>query len=208
MSGDPVQTRPRHFLPQFSLLTVLLLTAIAAMALVIALFWHEIGPLRTEVRQLRNEVGKLTIDDTAKPAVILVHSNTPFTWKWRIWVPAGHSYRVRWCDAAIPRIGFPTAANGTLALDGPREYVVTYRIQDDGWSTLDAAGETVRGNQQNWVAWPSRSIEGESVDERTETYDLGKPIVLIRMRVSNQNGSVPTMADPADGFMIWIEPIK
>jgi hypothetical protein len=208
MSGDPVQTPPRHFLPRFSLLTVLLSTAIAAKALVIALFWHEIGPLRTEVRQLRNEVGKLTIDDPAKPTVILVHPNAPFTWKWRIWVPAAHSYRVRWCDAEIPRTGFPTAANGMLALDGPREYVVTYRIQDDGWSTLDAAGETVRGNQQKWVAWPSRSIEGESVDERTETYDLGKPIVLIRMRVSNQNGSVLTMADPADGFMIWLEPIK
>src|SRR5882724_1348501 len=93
---------------RLSLLNLFCLTAIVALSIVIALLWREVVPLRTEIRQLRNEVGKLTIDDPTKVAVIQFHQNDDeLTWRWRVWIPAGHSYRLRWIDAAIPRTEFP-----------------------------------------------------------------------------------------------------
>jgi hypothetical protein len=133
---------------RLSLLNLFFLTAILALAIVIALFWREIGPLRVEVRQLRDETGKLTIDDPTKLAAIQYHRRDEDLWRWRVWIPAGHSYRLKWIEAAIPRTDFPALADFTRTRSGPCEYVVSYRIDDEGWSTLDAFGETIRGKQQ------------------------------------------------------------
>ena len=60
----PTESQSRR--PRFSLLTLLLLMAIAAMGIVIWQLWSEVEPLRAEVRNLRLETGRLTIDDPAK----------------------------------------------------------------------------------------------------------------------------------------------
>jgi hypothetical protein len=195
--------------PRISPMGILSLMTIVAMAIVIALMWHEIGPLRAEVRQLRDEVGKLTIDDPTKLAAIQFHrGDDEFMWRWRVWIPAGHSYRLRWVDAAIPRTGFPAPAGFTRALSGPDENVVIYRIDENGWSTLDVLGETIQGNQRKWST-ANRLLEAEGVGERTETYDPGEPIVLTRQIGDFGFFSGPVnMEDPTDGFMIWLEPIK
>jgi hypothetical protein len=54
MSNSPLPSS-RGWRPRFSLLTLLLLSTITAMAIVIALFWRENRPLRMEVRRLRAE---------------------------------------------------------------------------------------------------------------------------------------------------------
>jgi len=187
----------------------LLLTTIVALAIVIALFWREVGPLRAEVRQLRNEVGKLTIDDPTKVAAIQFHrGDDDLMWGWRVWIPAGHLYRLRWIEAAIPRTDFPALADFTRTLRGPGENVVSYRVDDKGRSTLDAFGETIRGKQHNWN-WARGLSEEEGIGESTETYDPEEPIVLTRQRDFSSFFNRPgNTDDPADGFMIWLEPVK
>ena len=61
-----------RFRPRISILNALLLTTIVAMAIVIVQLWREVGPLRTEVRQLRNQTGKLSILDPTKTHAIEV----------------------------------------------------------------------------------------------------------------------------------------
>jgi hypothetical protein len=194
---------------RFSLLNGLLLTGIVAFSIVVALQWREIGPLRAEVRQLRNEVGKLTIDEPTKVAAIQFHrGDDELMWRWRVWIPSGHSYRLRWIDAAIPRTDFPALADFTRTLSGPGESVVSYRIDDEGWSTLDAFGETIRGKTHNWN-WARGLAEDEGIGKSTETYDPEEPIVLTRQRdISSFIARPVNTDDPADGFMIWIEPVK
>ena len=48
---------------RFSLFTAILLTTIVGLTIVVVVLWREVGPLRVEVRQMRAQLGKLTIDD-------------------------------------------------------------------------------------------------------------------------------------------------
>jgi hypothetical protein len=208
VSDAPGNISRRNWRPRISLLSVLLLTTIVALAIVIALFWREVGPLRAEARQLRNEVGKLTIDDPTKVAAIQFHRRDDNLWRWRVWIPAGHSYRLRWVEAAIPCTDFPAVADFTRTLSGSGENVVSYRIDGKGWSTLDAFGEIVQGKQHNWN-WAGGLSEEEGIGDSTETYDPEEPIVLTRQRdISSFIARPVNTDDPADGFMIWLEPVK
>jgi hypothetical protein len=96
-----------RFRPRISLISALLLMTIVGMAMVIAQLWHEVGPLRKEVRALRNEVGRLSIDDPTKVHAIEVRTNEQLSWKWRVWVPenAKVSFHTKWGN--VPRTGVP-----------------------------------------------------------------------------------------------------
>ena len=93
----------RPYRPRISILTALLLMTILGMAIVIVQLWREVGPLRAEVRQLRIESGRLTIDDPDKIHAMAVHSadTESKSWKWRMYLPAGHKYYLHSLSAKI-----------------------------------------------------------------------------------------------------------
>ncbi|HEY4235236.1 MAG TPA: hypothetical protein VGM76_17530 [Lacipirellulaceae bacterium] len=195
---------------RFSLLTALLLTAIVAMAMVIMLFWREIGPLRSEVRRLRNEVGTLSIDDETKPCAIRVRTVDDFTWKWRLWIPKCREYLLKH-DDSIPKQGFP-AGQGSIALSEPGEIWIEYRIAFDPRSKtwqdkLTTPSASVGGSQQDWVNWSHRTIASDGVSYDTQSAEPGKVIVLASERVSQASSST-AIEDPSEGLMIWLEPTK
>ena len=76
-----------RFRPRISLLSALLFMTIAGMAIVIVQLWREVGPLRAEVRRLRNELGVLTVENPSRLHAIEVRTKDEMIWKWRIWVP-------------------------------------------------------------------------------------------------------------------------
>jgi hypothetical protein len=98
-----------RFRPRISLLTALLLITIAGMAIVLVQLWREVGPLRAKVRQLRNKVGVLSIDDPTKVCAILVRTSPDHVWKWRVWIPEGRSYLLKYAGGTIPKSGIPKA---------------------------------------------------------------------------------------------------
>ena len=51
---------------RFSLKELVLLFAFVSMAIAIVVQFRELVPLRAEVRQMRTELGKLSIDDAAQ----------------------------------------------------------------------------------------------------------------------------------------------
>jgi hypothetical protein len=101
MSDQHVPSQSKWRL-RFSLLTVLLLTTIIAMAITITLLWCEIGPLRAEVRQLRSQLGELSIVDTETPYAIAIKTEEPDTWKWRVYLPPlPHAEYVLNCNSGL-----------------------------------------------------------------------------------------------------------
>src|SRR5258708_5153760 len=87
---------------RFSLLTATLLITIAAMAIVIALLWREVGPLRAQVKSMRTELGMLNVDDPTRVHVIQIGTSEEHHNKWRIYLPPGGSYSLCAYGRLIP----------------------------------------------------------------------------------------------------------
>ena len=207
---DEIDTsRGMRLRPRFSLLTALLVTTIVGMAIVLVVQWRALGPLRAEVRRLRDEVGELSVDDPTKLCAIQVDTRDELTWKWRVWIPENRVYRLRLYGEEVPAKGFPNEG-GTIWLREPGECVVEYRItrdpRDGKWyGGLKAGPGSVGKDAQPWVEWKSRTSTTGGVGKDTRSFEPDQRVELTRHRVSQADSS-DDIEDPAAGFMIWLEP--
>jgi hypothetical protein len=99
----------RSFRPRISLLSALFLLTIAGMAIFIVQLWREVGPLRAEVRRLRDEVGAISIDDPTQVHAIQIETSDDLLWKWRIWLPENRVYVLRSNGEDVPKKGYAQA---------------------------------------------------------------------------------------------------
>jgi hypothetical protein len=207
---QPLSERSRW--PRFSLPTAFLLMTIVCLATVMVLLWREVGPLRAEVRRLRDEVGALSVDDPTKPCAIRVRTKDEYTWKWRVWIPEGREYRLKYSGEQIPKNGIPQS-HGSITLSDPGEIWIEYRIspnpQSEQWSDkLYTPNAAVGSAMQKWVKWTRRTTTNEGISYTTQVTEPGKIIVLNRERVSQTAADSSRIEDPSAGFMIWLEPLK
>lgn len=199
--------------PRFSLLNLLLLMAVVAMGITIAQLRSELVSLRAENERLRDEVGELTITDPTKLHAILAPGQGELVWKWRVWVPARRTYRLRSYGGLgkVPESGFPDDG-GTLYLrpanNGEGQEVwVEYRIEkgrDGEWrGRLRTATGGVGVELHPWANSKSLGSRNVGVLTSTAVAEEGKPFLLMKYRILEPGTDIP---DPADGFMVWIEP--
>jgi hypothetical protein len=219
---------------RFSLATVIFLTTITAMALVIALFWREIGPLRTEVQRLRGETGQLTIDDPTKIYIIAIPQpdDAMKHWKWRIYLPANHQYILHTVTSPVPETGY--ASSGTYSgqsvwlSGGEQVFEVSLGKDADGsWcvhnlmrhqDTNTTTTSTVSMPQAEWVDGPGGSASS-GVTVSQQSFEADKTVDLLRLRplefvprypgaddpTKKWMGSTKEMKGPTDGILIWID---
>jgi hypothetical protein len=209
--GD-TNSQPRTWRPRLSLLTALLLMTIVGMAIVLVQLWFEVDPLRAELRELRNEVGRLSIDDPTQFHAIQVRSDNEYVWKWRVWIPEGREYQINLSTESIPKTGYPQS-NGMIVIDKPGESWIEYRIKHDtdtkNWSDqLTTPSGSVGSSSQPWVTWNRRTSTSEGIGNKTEARDPKKTILLCRHRVSKKATNSGRIEDPSAGFMLWLEPTK
>ena len=114
---------------RFSLTTLLLLTTLLGMAITIALLWREASPLQQEVREYREELGILTIQDHKMVHAIRVPSKEDEPRKYRVYLPPGHVYWFHYGQVEIPRSGI-VASNSVHRLE-PGEYLVSVQFQPE-----------------------------------------------------------------------------
>jgi hypothetical protein len=192
-----------------------LFVAIAGIALVVS--WintYRIAQrnrlLETENERLRNEVGDLSIEDETRLHVIRVRTDNKMEWAWRIWIPEGHSYRVRAFSGQVPKEGFPKSG-GMMLLSKPGEHWIRYRIRRDPrnnqWQgTLHTTvGSVGSGVSHSWVEWNQQTSITGGVSTSTADFAPDERVELARHRVSQESSS-DKIEDPAAGFLIWLEP--
>jgi hypothetical protein len=212
---DPQAAPRRSWWPRLSLLSALLLMTIVGMAIVIAQFWQEIGPLRKEVRALRNEVGKLSIDDRSKIHAMSLHTDEESTWKWRIWIPEGKQVAMHLQWGNVPRTGVPQRPSNTYTF-GPGEGTLTLKVRRDvkGENWIANLGTTFGGSlgvdippDQRFFLWDRSASTGDGVGASVAFEPDQKTILLIRNRVAKVSGSsqINKIAEPTAGFIIWME---
>jgi hypothetical protein len=206
-----------HFRPRISILTALLLMTILAMAIVIALLWREMVPMRAENKQLNEERGTLVLDDKQKLHAIRIpdrfagDDRTSF----RVYVPDGQLYFAYAQVNDIPKSAIPAhkplpRPPGPLGMFqgrlyarlDPGEHVVTIRTTHYNHTadiylvasltnphiTLDAGANTSKDR------WPTKepeayAVHGDSVKSTTVASDGSQPLVLMRYRVEPQEAN-------------------
>jgi hypothetical protein len=183
--------------------------ALVACGITIWQLWREVGPLRAEVRRLRDEVGELAVDDPAKIHAIQVRQPDSLTWRWRLWIPEGRTYALRSVGGKIPAKGYPELG-GTLFVRDPGEMSVEYRItkdpRSDTWrGAMSVKGGSIGSDEHAWVTWSNRTGTGVGVGTSTRSFEPGATVVLTRQRFG-QGDSSDDIPDRAPGFMIWLEP--
>ncbi|MEQ8846395.1 hypothetical protein [Botrimarina sp.] len=197
--------------PRLSLLSLLLIVAVVASSLTTAMLWSEVGPFRREVSRLREEVGELDLQDPTRLHAMRVETRDDLEWKWRLWIPQGVAYKLRTDAEAIPAEGYPRGG-GTIWLREPGELVVRYVIRRDarsgGWrGSLKTRGGSVGSDAAPWVEWPSRTYTSGGVGTSTRAFPADQTVDLIRLRVGENVKSTDDIADPAPGFVVWLEPL-
>lgn len=113
MASD-IPTQDRRLRVKFSLLTLLLLTAIVALATTVVILWHEVGPLRAENKRLNEERGTLVIDDPEILHAIKIPRQLfaiDAGHSYRIYVPPGQEYLAYVKVNNVPKDGYPTVKN-------------------------------------------------------------------------------------------------
>lgn len=225
-------TLPRRL--RFSLLTLLLVTTIVAMGVTIFLQWRALEPMRRELKQLREENGNLWIEDPSKIHAIRGATDREFYYRFRVYVPQGRSYFTRYGSLDIPLEGTPKLGNRHLLHPGENIITVRHqqswdkdcdeplpsirfwgRVNDRGWS------EMIFEHKNDWLVHQetNRSSYGvKSVGFSTEVFPEDESVILFSMRaqkveqlVRDANGSplswsARDIAEPCDGYMLWIEP--
>ena len=195
-----------RFRPRISILTALLLMTIVGLAIVVALQWREVGPLRRELKALRAEVGVLDIDDESKVHVVQVKEPGNFRWNWRIWLPKGYDY---WFCASqrVPPNGITNRQSESFLGMGGQQ--VNLRVEvvpnEDGKRTVYMSCRTSR----NWVfdvddaKWVNGKVMiGEVVSgaKSQVSSNVDEPLVLLRLSEHDRT----TKENPPHGLLVWI----
>jgi hypothetical protein len=212
---EQLPARRTSWRPQFSLLTAILLMTIICLTIGVAQLWHEVGPLRREVISLRNEVGRLSIDDRSKIHAIQMRTDEDLTWKWRLWIPDGKQVVVHMQCGDVPRTGVPAPRN-TCSL-GPGEQTFTFKVHQNrsgkSWfasleSTIGGGVGTSISPDQEWFNWGQAVSTNEGAGLSTVAYEPSqKTIVLSRTRAGKFSSSLQLekIAGPTAGFIIWMD---
>ena len=213
---------------RFSLRAFFVVTTIACAALY---HWHISSRLRTaeaELRQLRAETGRLTIDDESKVHAIAVETAEPNTWRWRLFIPKGHRYSWNVGYRDIPMDGAPSTPgvagfSNEPYWDRANEVIVDARLAQAELGEWTFSVQPRIGDSSNQMTGASIEIPAAEMsainenssfqvgilgDDQTEILDPAVPIVLYTKRPMKRSadGSRGFNDDPTLGLSIWLEP--
>ncbi len=213
LMSEPESAQKARWRPHVSLFSALLLLTIAGMAIVIVQLWCEIAPMRTELRALRTEVGRLTIDDPMRIQAITVVSDDEHTSRWRIYIPPREDVSVYCNVGEVPKTGIPAPTDRAVPLD-PGENLVTLKFfrddVDGNWKyRFGTSTATVRGTATNdkiWLIGDGFQSYGEGVGPAPLTLpNFTSTYVLRRYRMSSRGDPYPkNTTESLRGFIVWL----
>jgi hypothetical protein len=219
----PQQRKPLRF----RLGTMLLVLGLALVTVSHVYTSVKLRQANESVKQLREEVGYLDIEDPTKVHVLALETTEPDTWRWRVYIPKGNTYAWRLASENLPRTGLPDGGTSgisnenysardnemlvTAALHqrphGIGELVVTSRISGSRDQMSDATHRIAADS----FAWRETTPgqERDVLGERTTAIlDPAGPIVLLKVRAleKQSDSSFQPSTKPMPGIAVWLEP--
>jgi len=217
---------------RFSLANLLLLTTVVALSIVLWKLSTELVPLRAEVLMLRNETGRLVVEDETKIHAIRVATTKPDTWRYRVWVPENTRLWLRVEYSAVPKSDVPIGTrSGGSSLMEPGEHLIDVQIEESESRAdelvarilVDGSHRTspqLREAEHDWIVHDQlggRHASWSGAEVKAQSVATGEPMVLLRyrpMEVDNiqrdAEGNVrgyshKDIEEPCEGLLLWID---
>jgi hypothetical protein len=190
--------------PRFSLLEFLLLTTIVALSIVVEQLWRDVGPLRVEVRRLRAETGRLTIDDPKQVYAVAIDwpQTVGRTWKWRFYLPDNHKYALHIATRPVPETGFPKLGESTgessslecgehvgevsVRKDESGDWYLHSVIQkvlpDGGFGARSGITVSLQPKDDDWLKASGRAGWSGVTSQSPQAFEPDQPLELLRLR--------------------------
>ena len=225
MSPDD-STPPQAKSWKFGLRTLLLVVAFLCLSFPLILQSRRLEKAETELRRLRDETGRLTIEDRTKVHVMLVGGSTdPMSWKWRLFIPKGARYGWSLAYGEITNKQLPKAKMNSFFNDPydekDNEVFVTASLNKRGDGDYDLSVGSRIGDSTAQMGGVSVKVPGAVVKQTfgclignalgaksTALLDPGKPVVLLLNRACGKDpdGNEGFIEYPTPGYMIWMTP--
>ncbi len=207
--------RKRRFRLQWSLQTLLLLTAAVAV-------WVAYVPLRQQIRRLEREIdamqemaGELIVEDSEQIAVVML----PQMWydesRWEIYLPEGEyvmRLATRRIDTRTREIDKKGLAHvvGESPISAGRHRIELLRSEDGRGQEITVLFDDRPVIEAEEAAdWdPGCGSVGGSPIGRCAERPADEPLVLFHRRFQKRlkNGGSTSPKGPTEGLMLWIEP--
>jgi hypothetical protein len=212
---------------RFSLMSLMLFAALVCVSISHFRTSWSLDKTQVALRTANNELGYLTIDDPKQICAIALPTFGPMQWRWRLHLPPGKRYQLRWAINNVPESDLPAApgvnklalldaAAKPIATKEPFVFILAIHKNDAGqWllnavlpergeaMTIKVVPEWLDGDRIGWT-------ERTAGRDQTEACDGSGPLALLRYRKGKQvppNGWTVDM-QPTDGIAVWIEEVS
>jgi len=201
------EIHPRSPRLSFSLLNLLLGSALLVAVISHVVASRELNQLKAQVRKLRNELGYLEIADPSKCYARNVPQLEDQSYLFRIYLPPGKRYELR--NKLVSKTPFGLAnsqGGGTIAESG--ELTVRCKLYRNEAGDIHisiqgpgmGAEKRIGGNSAFSVASKSIVAQTPPSDESKE-YDPNAPIPLLTLKATSSDAP-----NVSDDFTLWLQP--
>lgn len=196
MDAIVAHSQPRGRWLQFSLRAVLLLVAFAAVCISLWISYRERQEnrrLRGENKQLRNQLGIITIEDEDKHKVHAIQMPTeePDLWKWRVYIPRGDTFqtvaKIRGQEEEFASLPLPAGeyvVELALKRDQPDEAPM-WQLEGHGKSSSWMAGQSVSDKLGAFITQGGFSYGTSGVEESAVCVEPGEEMPLFSYKVND-----------------------
>jgi hypothetical protein len=220
-SGDD---QPHRWRFQFSLRSLLLFFLFFALLLTSIVMYWRLSQSEKEVKKIRDIAGYLKIEDENLFYALALESHEPWTWRWRVYLPAGYKYSWNIAVYNIRASGFPS--DNCCSTDGsPRkketEAIVILSLRKDPENKWILNLQNQATDAKGGIAIPiSDQIANQFMTSsmsdtqcvgsiKAESHKLDEPIVFLRYRIGEKqpDGSWKITEKDAPGIMVWLQAV-
>jgi hypothetical protein len=233
MNSEAKETKKSKRL-RFSLGQLLGFMLLIALLISNVLLIQRVRDSERELTQLRREQGKLVVDDPDQMNIIPVPGpqlDWRRNWSWRVYAPPGTKIDICFCNRLIPPDGLPDEKASYIWRNTMDAEDFIGSLPNGKLLSVSLVKRTQNGKTKSYLDFTdgdtifSYPLEHDvdanranttdvAADDGQKTSELGKPLVLLRRRLSIQEEPKPGEASseripfqqPLDGFMLWLEP--
>lgn len=214
--------------PRISMLTILLLLTIIALSVTLWRTGYEVMPLRTQAKQLRQELGQFFVEDQTRIHAQGAQGVYSRVWKWQLFLPTGKSYVLNIYEGQMPEIPpddkkawLEAVRKNAEGFSGPLingQYSVDVSLEqyDGKWWCRYGFRNEIKATyelkpNEDWLEDLLKfTPQGDVGHQVVSTFAADEPVILLHLRRGKikpvgDDWEVEQQLGTVDSLVIWIE---